>query len=148
MWMLSFFPDLAVHLTFLAGVILLALTIFLGMIPFVGSFKTSLRILGIFLLGWGLYLEGGLAYKDKIAKEVAELQAKLADAHAQAEHKNVEIVEKIVKDTQVIREKGKTITQFIDREIVKYDNSCIIPQDVIDAHNKAASLEMGDTEKK
>jgi hypothetical protein len=57
---------------------------------------------------------------------------------------------KIVKDTQVIHEKGKTITQYIDREIIKYDDKCNLPVEVIRAHNAAATLDSGklDGEKK
>jgi hypothetical protein len=49
-----------------------------------------------------------------------------------------------VTKTQVIRTRGETITKYIDREIVKYDEKfakggmCEIPQEFIQAHNSAA----------
>jgi hypothetical protein len=39
---------------------------------------------------------------------------------------------------QVVKERGKDIVQFVDREVVKYDNKCEIPQPFVDAHNRAA----------
>lgn len=140
MWILSFFPDFLVHLILAAGLLLFLAATFLGMIPLFNTYKTPAQILGIILLSMGVYFEGGLAYKDKIAREVAELQTKLAEAQAKSEQTNTEIVTKVVKDTRVIRQKGDDVIKFVDREIVKYDNQCLIPNDVVKAYNEAATL--------
>lgn len=140
MWMLSFFPDLLVHLILALGALLFLAATFLGMFPIVNTYKTPAQIVGVLILAWGLYLEGGLSYKDKLAKEVAELETKLANAETKGAEKNTEIVTKIVKDTKVIRQKGDDIIKYIDREIVKYDDQCVIPLEVIQAHNRAATL--------
>jgi hypothetical protein len=53
-------------------------------------------------------------------------------------------VEKVVTKTQIIKTRGEDIVKYIDREIVKYDEKfakggvCEIPQEFIDAHNRAA----------
>jgi hypothetical protein len=140
MWILSFFPDFLVHLILAAGTLLFLAATFLGMIPLFNTYKTPAQILGIILLSIGIYLEGGMAYKDKIALEVAELQTKLAQAQAKSEETNTQIVTKVVKDTKVIHQKGDDVIKYIDREIVKYDNQCVIPNDVIKAYNEAATL--------
>jgi len=140
MWILTFFPDFLVHLVFVAGLLLFLAATFLGMIPIINRYKTPGQIVGVILLTIGIYLEGGLAYKAKQAVAVAELEAKLAEANAKAEQKNTEIVTKVVKDTRVIRQKGDDIIKYVDREIVKYDNQCVIPEDVIKAYNEAATL--------
>ena len=50
------------------------------------------------------------------------------------------------KKTKVVKEKGRDIIQYIDREIVKKEEivkfveNCPIPKDIIDAHNAAATL--------
>lgn len=140
MWILSFFPDLLVHLILALGALLFLAATFLGMFPIVNTYKTPAQIVGVIILAWGLYLEGGLAYKDKLAKEVAELNQKLAEAQAKGAEKNTEIVTKVVKDTRVIRQKGDDIIRYVDKEIVKYDNQCVIPNDVVKAYNEAATL--------
>lgn len=140
MWMLSFFPDLLVHLILAFGALLFLAATFLGMFPIVNMYRTPAQIVGVIILAWGLYLEGGLSYKDKLAIEVAELETKLAKAETKGAEKNTEIVTKIVKDTKVIRQKGDDVIKYIDREIVKYDDQCIIPLEVIQAHNRAATL--------
>jgi hypothetical protein len=40
----------------------------------------------------------------------------------------------------VIRQKGDDIIKYVDKEIVKYDNQCVIPEDVIRVYNEAATL--------
>lgn len=140
MWLLTFFPDLFVHLVFLAGLLIFLGATFLGMIPIINTYKTPAQIVGVIILAFGLYLEGGLAHKKEIELKVAELEKKLAEANAQSQEKNTEIVTKVAKDTRVIRQKGDDIIKYVDREIVKYDNQCVIPEDVIKAYNEAATL--------
>lgn len=91
-------------------------------------------------------MQGALAYKESTDLAVAKLEKKLAEAEAKSAQTNTEIVEKIVKDTEVIRLKGKTITEYVDREIVKYDNKCELPKEVIDAHNAAATMDLSKLE--
>ena len=86
-------------------------------------------------------MQGALAYKESTALAVAKLEKKLAEAEAKSQKTNVEIVEKIVKDTEVVRVKGKTITEYVDREVVKYENKCPLPVEVIRAHNAAATMD-------
>lgn len=93
------------------------------------------------MLVLGLFLQGALAYKESTALAVAKLEKKLAEAEAKASQTNTQIVEKIVKDTEVIRLKGKTVTEYVDREIIKYNNKCELPAEVIRAHNAAATLD-------
>ena len=140
MWILTFFPDLFVHLVFLAGLLLFLGATFLGMIPVINKYKTPAQIVGVIILAFGIYLEGGLSHKKEITVKVAELETKLAEANAKSQEKNTEIVTKIVKDTKVIRQRGDDIIKYVDREIVKYDNQCVIPDEVIKAYNEAATL--------
>jgi transcriptional regulator of nitric oxide reductase len=47
-------------------------------------------------------------------------------------------VEKTVVKTQVVRERGKDIVRYVDREVVKFDANCVIPQEFVTVHNRAA----------
>lgn len=147
-WILALVPDFLIHLILGIGLAALFIATFVGKIPFINQYKLPIQIIALVLTLTGVYLEGALGYKESVAKEVAELKQKLAQAEAKSAQTNTEIVEKIVKDTEVIREKGKTVTQYVDREVVKYDNKCELPTEVINAHNMAATLNVAEGEGK
>lgn len=140
-WLLAFLPEWIIHSTLGLGVVGLLVAFFVQRIPFVKTYGYLIKIVATILLVLGLFLQGALAYKQSTALAVAKLEKKLAEAEAKSAQTNTEIVEKIVKDTEVIRLKGKTITEYVDREIIKYDNKCELPKEVIDAHNAAATLD-------
>ena len=142
MWILSFLPNLIVHLVLTAGILLILASVFLGMVPLINRYQIPARIVGIILLGFGLYMEGGISYKEKLELDVAKLEVKLAEAEAKSEKTNVQIVTKVLKDTKIIRERGDDVIKYIETEVVKYDTQCIIPPDVIEAFNRAATLSL------
>ena len=124
------------------GVLGLLAAVFINKIPFIKQYNLPITLAAVVLLVSGVYLQGALAYKESTDLAVAKLEKKLAEAEAKSAKTNTEIVEKIVKDTEIIRLKGKTITEYVDREITKYDNNCEIPKEVIDAHNAAATMDL------
>lgn len=128
------------------GVLGLLASLFIKKIPFINQYNLPIILVSVVLLVSGVYLQGALAYKESTDLAVAKLEKKLAEAEAKSAQTNTEIVEKIVKDTEVIRLKGKTITEYVDREIVKYDNKCELPKEVIDAHNAAATMDLSKLE--
>ena len=147
-WILTFVPTFVFNLALIVGVVGLLVSVVAGRVPFISQYKLPIQLLALALTIVAVFFQGALAYKHSVALEVAELKLKLQKAETKSVETNVEIVEKIVTDTQVIREKGKTITEYVDREIVKYDNFCELPAEVINAHNMAATLKIdeGSTE--
>lgn len=141
-WILTFVPTFAFHLALIAAVIGLLVAAFLGTFPIISKYKLPIQLVSLILLVGAVFFQGALAYKQSVAVEVAELKLRLKDAEVKSVVTNTEIVEKIVTDTQIIREKGNTITEYVDREIVKYDNFCELPSEVINAHNMAATLKL------
>lgn len=141
-WILTVVPEFLIHLTLAVGLVGLFVATFIGQVPFINQYKLPIQLIALALTIVGVYAEGALGYKNSVAVEVADLKKKLAEAEAKSAQTNTEIVEKIVKDTEVIRLKGKTITEYVDREVVKYDNRCEIPKEVIDAHNAAATMDL------
>lgn len=139
-WILALVPSLLIHLVLAFGLMALFIATFVGKIPFIRQYKLPIQILVLVLSATGIYLEGALGYKESVANEVAQLKTKLAQAEAQGAKVNTQIVEKVVKDTQIIRLKGKTVTEYVDREVVKHDQECKLPSEVIKAHNMAATL--------
>jgi uncharacterized protein YacL len=140
-WLLTLLPVWIIHSVLGLGVLGLLIAFFVQRIPFVKTYGYMIKIVSSILLVLGLFLQGALAYKESTALAVAELEAKLAKAEAKSQKTNVEIVEKIVTDTQVIRTKGKTITEYVDREVIKYETKCPHPTEVIRAHNAAATMD-------
>ncbi len=140
-WILTLLPVWIIHSVLGLGVLGLLIAFFVQRIPFVKTYGYLIKIVSSILLVLGLFLQGALAYKESTALAVAKLEAKLAKAEAKSAQTNTVIVEKIVKDTEVIRTKGKTITEYVDREVVKYNNVCPLPTEVIRAHNAAATMD-------
>ena len=128
----------------LAGVLLTVTAFFIKRIPIINQYRIPAQVLGIALLVLGVYWRGGYAVEQEWRERVAEVEARVAAAEAKSAEENVKIVTKVVTKTQVIRTRGETITKYIDREIVKYDEKfakggmCEIPQEFIKAHNSAA----------
>ena len=146
MWILSILPDAAIHIIFGLGILGTIAGFVLGFIPFVKTYQLAIQICSIVVLVFGVYLEGGLADYKEWELRVKEMETKVAQAEAQSANKNIEIQEKVVEKTKVIREKGRDIIQYIDKEVVKkeevikYIENCPVPKEIIDAHNAAAVL--------
>jgi hypothetical protein len=148
MFILHFLPDALIlwicNIVLLAGILLTATAFFIQRIPIINQYRMPAQVLGIALLVMGVYWRGGYAVEQEWRERVAEVEARVAAAEAKSAEENVKIVTKVVTKTQVIRTRGETITKYIDREIIKYDEKfapggvCEIPQEFIRAHNSAA----------
>jgi hypothetical protein len=146
MWILTFTPDWVFHLILTIGVVGTIASLVLGFIPFIKQYKIAIQVVSLLVLSLGLYLEGGLAdYKEWEAK-VKDLEAKIAVAEEKSKTVNTVVEEKIVEKTKVVKEKGKDIIKYVDRdviknqEVIKYVENCPIPQEIINVHNQAASM--------
>ena len=148
MWILHFLPDALIlwfcNILLLTGLVLVIAGFFAHRIPVIWQYQLPFRFLGIALLVLGVYFRGGYAVEAEWRERVAEVEARVAAAEEKSAEENVKIVTKVVTKTQVIRTRGETITKYIDREIVRYDEKfakggiCEIPQEFIKAHNSAA----------
>lgn len=138
MWMLSFIPDFVFHLITFVGILGIVASFFFGFIPFVSQYKLPIQVVSVIALVIGIYFEGGMANEAKWQAKVHEMEVKVAEAQAKSASENVKLVEKIVYKDKIIKERGESIVQYVNREIVKYDNQCIIPKEFIEVVNKAA----------
>ena len=151
MWILSILPEAAIHIIFGLGILGTIAGFVLGFIPFIRTYKLPIQIISLLTLVLGVYLEGGLADYKEWELKVKEMEAKVAQAEAKSANVNTEIQEKVVEKTKVIREKGRDIIKYVDKEIVKkeevikYVENCPVPKDIIDIHNQAAELNKGAT---
>lgn len=140
-WLIALMPKWLIITFIVLGVLGLLAAAFINKVPFIKQYNLLINIVAVILLVSGVYLQGALAYKESTDLAVAKLEKELAEAKAKSAQTNTEIVEKIVKDTEVIRLKGKTITEYVDREVPVYDSKCEIPAEVINAHNAAATMD-------
>lgn len=138
MWLLAFLPDWIFYAIFILGLGLFVATIVLRFVPIIYMKKVPLQFGAIALITIGAFMSG-MAYNEMSWQlRVKEMEAKVAQAEAQAAKENVKIVEKIIVRQEVIREKGDEIIKYIDREVVKFDEKCEIPKEVVNVMNKAA----------
>lgn len=155
MWLLSLMPDWFYHLIVIFSVLALIVTAVFKFIPY----RLPIQIFSALLLLFGVWMQGGIVNEAKWEARVRELEEKVKIAEEKSIEKNVEIQEKVVTQTKVIKEKGKDIIKYIDRlvdrevikevegpervrreEVIKYVENCPVPKEIIDVHNAAATL--------
>lgn len=145
--MLQFLPDAVIlwfcNILLLLGVVLTVLGFFVHRIPFLYQYQLPFKIAGVILLVLGVYFRGGYAVEMTWRERVAELEKKLAAADAKSAEVNTVIEQKVVYRDRVVREQGKTLTEYVDREVVKLiPAQCDrLPQELIDVHNRAARID-------
>jgi hypothetical protein len=155
MWLLSFLPDsfllYIVNGILVVGAVSSFLAFFilhkiLNKFPTLAPYHLLFQVVSAALLVAGIYFKGGYGVEMEWRSKVAELEAKVADAEAKANANNVVVQEKIVEKTKIIKEKGKTQIEYVDRvitqdkEVVKYIEQCPVPKIIIDEHNAAAEM--------
>ena len=138
MWIINFLPDFVFHLILVAGILGIIAGFVLGFIPIINKYKFPIQIISLLLFSFGLYMEGGIAEKQRYELLVKEMEVKVAEAKAQSEKANAEIVEKLVTKTQYIKTKGDTIIKYIETEVPAINDKCVIPEIAIKIHNLSA----------
>ena len=145
-WMLSFIPDWFWTLVLISGIVGTLATWVLKFIPFVSTYRLPIQVASIIALVAGVYFQGVIANEAKWQDKIADLQKQIVEAETKSKETNVVVQEKIVTKTKVIKEKGKDIVNYIDREVVKkeeiikYIEQCPVPKEIIDLHNQATDL--------
>ena len=142
MWILHLLPDAVIlwfcNVMLFAGIVLTVATFFIKSIPLLNQYRVPAQILSIALLTLGVYFRGGVAVETEWRERVAAVEARLAQAEKVSAEANTLIESKSQKKTTEIRQRTTYIRQYVDREVVKYDTGCTIPQPFIRAHNDAA----------
>jgi hypothetical protein len=144
MWILHFLPDALIlwfcNILLLTGIVLTIAGFFVHRIPFplLWQYQLPFKILGIALLVLGVYFRGGLAVETEWRERVAEVEAKLKVAEEKSAKENTRIETRVVKKTEYITRRGQDIVQYVDRVVARYDATCAIPGEFIQAHNRSA----------
>lgn len=140
MWVLNFLPDWLFYALFFIGLIGLAVTYLLKFIPVPAVFiyKTPIQLISIALLAIGTFMSGAISNENAWKERVAELEKEYAESKVKSEKINTEVVTQYITKREVIKQRGEDQIRYIDREIIKYNEICKLPKEVVDLHNQAA----------
>lgn len=162
-WMLGLLPSWFWTLVLISGVVAILASWVLKFIPFISTYRLPIQVGGIIAMLVGVFYQGFYSNEEKWQSKVREMEQKIAEAQAASAVTNRAVEVKVVEKTKVIREKGKTQIEYIDRivkgdtEIITKDMSeversafkkkqeelehslkmCPVPQVIIEEHNKA-----------
>lgn len=134
MWILQFLPSWIFYVLLFASVITFLIAAFVKVIPQAQLIQVASTVV-VFI---SVYMIGAISNNEAWKKRVQELETKVAQAEAKSATVNTDIVEKIVTKTQVVKQRGQDIIKYVDREVVKFDATCIIPKEFVSTHNRAA----------
>ena len=124
-----------------SGIVVLLLSFIISVIPGAGTYKIPGQLVGMVAAAYGFWLEGSNAYKQKVDLQIAQLEIQLAQAKADAKDASAKTETVVKHDIQVIHDKGDTIIKYIQGpDVIKYDTTCVIPKEIVDIHNAAATL--------
>jgi len=133
MFILKFIPMWICSIMILSGIIgYFASQLF----PVLTYQKLSKIICAILVLS-GIYLSGMKYVDNWWYSKAAALEQQVVELAAKSAETNTEIKTRLVTKTEIVRLRGDEITKYIDREVVKYDTQCEIPQEFTEAHNRA-----------
>ena len=145
-WMLGLLPEWVWTTLLVGSAIGLLASWFLKRIPFVSQYRFPIQAISFVSLLASIWFISANSTNAVWEAKIKDLEDKVKLAEEAANTKNVEIQEKIVTKTTVIKEKGKTQIEYVDRvitqdkEIIKYIEQCPVPKAIIDAHNAAAEM--------
>jgi hypothetical protein len=139
MWFLEFLPDWIFHVMLFLGITGFSVTYLIRFIPVpaIYIYKTPIQLVSLAMVIIGVYMSGAISNDQAWKLKVSELEKKIAEAQVESAKENTKIVEKVVVKREYYKERGNDIIQYVDREVVKYDESCKIPKEFVEAHNKA-----------
>ena len=138
MWILKWLPDFVFYLILLAGLAGIVASFVLKFVPVMAQYRIVLQWAAGIVTAFGLYMVGAINDNNAWLARVAELEKQVAVSETHSKQANVKIVTKIVTKREYYRTRGNDIVQYVDREVVKYDNTCPVPHEVVKAHNDAA----------
>ena len=145
-WMLGLIPDWVWTALLVGSVVGILSAWLLKRIPFVSQYRFPIQVISFVSLLASIWFISANSTNAVWEAKIKDLEDKVKLAEEAANTKNVEIQEKIVTKTTVIKEKGKTQIEYVDRvitqdkEVIKYIEQCPVPKAIIDAHNAAAEM--------
>lgn len=138
MFLLDLLPNWVFYIFIVVGVIGFIATFFMQFMPWVSTYRTQILVASIISLTVGVWFDGGITNQTRWEAKVITLEKKLAEASVKSAESNTKLVEKVVDQIAEVKKNNNSNILYIDREIVKYNGTCIIPREVINVVNSAA----------
>lgn len=146
MWVLDFLPFWVFHLILLVGVVGSFISFFVGSIPLVNKYIIPVKIVSLFLLVCGLYMEGGVSNQERWEAKVADAKLEMAKKDTASAEATTQVVTKYVTKVQVVKEKGDAIIKEVPIYVTKdADSKCVIPNGFVLLHDSASRNEVPDS---
>ena len=139
MWLLKFLPNWIFYGILLAGLAGLASTYLMKFVPFVYVYRQTIQLASVGAIIIGTFMSGAIYDNNAWDARVKEMQLKVEIAEKESKLANEMIDARVEEETAKIQEKQVVITKYINKEIVKYDSSCVIPKEFVEVINKAAT---------
>lgn len=139
MWLLRILPDWFFHVAFFIGVVGVLSTYLLKFIPIPALYvhRTIIQVISVAIIVLSTFMMGAQWNDDKWQAEIHKLELAVKQAETKAAEVTVQTVTEYVDRTKIVREKGEEIIRYVDREVIKIDEVCKIPSEVISIHNLA-----------
>ncbi len=156
-WMFGFIPAWFWNVALIIGILLILVSWTLKFIPFIGTYRLPIQIIGILSLVTSIWFLGAASNEEKWQTKVRELEDKIKIAEDESIKANDKLRIAQAENEDLRRKKGGTIIKYLDKlitkeilkeiegperikieTIIQQVNNCPIPQELIDAHNAAA----------
>ena len=145
MWILDLLPFWIFHLILAAGVVGTFAAFLLGNIPFISKYALPLKIISLFVVVCGLYMEGGISNQERWEAKVAEAKLEMAKKETASAEASTKVVTKYVTKVEIVKEKGDAIIKEVPKYITKNDDAqCVIPNGFVLLHDSASRNEIPD----
>ncbi len=141
-WMLSLIPDsLFIWITYILMIIGAGLYVaskLVKWIPLMGQYKLPAELVGIAVLLFGTYLFGGYGVEMSWRDKVRQLEEKVKAAESKSQEVKVQIQERIVYKTKIVKEQETVYVDKIKEIAKEVDAKCEVDSRIIDQLNKAS----------
>lgn len=140
MWILQWLPDWIFYLILLLGLVGFLATYLLKFIPIPALYvyRTPIQIVSLILTVYGTFMIGAIHDNEAWQRKVNELEKKVVQAQLESKDANEKLNESFRDKKEKIVKREVVVKQYIDREVVKYDTTCVIPKEFINAVNQSA----------
>jgi len=133
-WFFNFIPQTLFYLLFLAAGIGYVISLFLP----ATVLQKQVKIASVVALTVSIYLLGMLYVNNWWKDKAAQLEQQVAELAVKSSETNTVIEKKLVTKTEIVRVRGDDIVRYVDREVTKYNDTCVIPREFVQAHNLSA----------
>lgn len=146
MWILDLLPFWIFHLILAAGIVGTFVAFLFGNIPFISKYALPLKIISIFVVVCGLYMEGGISNQERWEAKVAEAKLEVAKKETASAEVTTKVVTKYVNKIEIVKEKGDAIIKEVPVYITaSADAQCAIPNGFVLLHDSASRNEVPDS---